>query len=394
MKVIPYGRQLIDEEDIAAVVAALRSDWITQGPAIERFERKVADYCGVKYAVAVANGTAALHVAAAALDLKPGDRVWTSPNTFVASANCARYLGADVDFVDIDPRTYNLSVARLEEKLAAAAKSGRLPKVLVPVHFAGQSCEMAAIAALAKRHGIIVLEDAAHAIGAHYRGQPVGSCAFSDLATFSFHPVKIITTAEGGMVLTNRADLYQRLLLFRSHGITRDPQQMEGDSQGPWYYQQTELGWNYRLTDLQAALGASQMNKLEAFVARRAALARRYDELLRDLPVTTPWQHPDTASAWHLYVIRLQLDRLKKSRREIFEALRAAGIGVQVHYIPVHTQPYYRRLGFRDGDFPEAEKYYAETISLPMFAGLTDADQDRVVEALKTILSECVSSSH
>ena len=388
MKVIPYGRQLIDEDDIAAVVAALRSDWLTQGPAIERFERKVADYCGVKYAVAVANGAAALHIAAAALDLKPGDLLWTSPNTFVASANCARYLGADVDFVDIDPRTYNMSVARLEEKLAAAAKTGRLPKVLVPVHFSGQSCEMEAIAALAKRHGIAVLEDAAHAIGASYRGRPVGSCAHSDLAIFSFHPVKIVTTAEGGMVVTNRTDLYERLLLFRSHGITRDPKLMEGESHGPWYYQQTELGWNYRLTDLQAALGESQMNKLDAFVARRRAIARRYDELLRDLPLTTPWQHPDTANAWHLYVIRLRLDQLKKTRRQIVEELRAAGIGVQIHYIPVHTQPYYRRLGFREGDFPEAERYYAETISLPMFAALTDEDQERVVGTLKQTLRE------
>lgn len=387
MKVIPYGRQLIDEDDIAAVVATLRSDWLTQGPAIERFERKVADYCRVKYAVAVANGTAALHIAAAALDLKPGDLLWTSPNTFVASANCARYLGADVDFVDIDPRTYNLSVPCLEEKLAAAAKSGRLPKALVPVHFSGQSCEMEAIAALAKHHGIAILEDAAHAIGASYRGRPVGSCAHSDLAIFSFHPVKIITTAEGGMVVTNRADLYQRLLLFRSHGITRDPKLMEGESHGPWYYQQTELGWNYRLTDLQAALGESQINKLDAFVARRRAIARRYDELLADLPLTTPWQHPDTANAWHLYVIRLRLDQLKKTRRQIVEELRAAGIGVQIHYIPVHTQPYYRRLGFKAGDFPEAEQYYAETISLPMFAGLTDGEQERVVEALKRILS-------
>lgn len=386
MKVIPYGRQLIDEDDIAAVVAVLRSDWLTQGPAIERFERKVAEYCGVKYAVALANGTAALHVAAAALDLKPGDLLWTSPNTFVASANCARYLGADVDFVDIDPRTYNMSVARLEDKLSAAVKYGRLPKAIVPVHFSGQSCEMEAIAALAKRHGILVLEDAAHAIGASYRGRPVGSCEFSDLATFSFHPVKIITTAEGGMAVTNRADLYQRLLLFRSHGITRDSKLMEGESHGPWYYQQTELGWNYRLTDLQAALGESQMNKLDAFVVRRRAIAFRYDELLRDLPLVSPCQHPDTASSWHLYVIRLRLERRKKTRRQIVEELRAAGIGVQIHYIPVHTQPYYRRLGFKDGDFPESEKYYAETISLPMFAGLTDEDQERVVQTLKVVL--------
>ena len=386
MKVIPYGRQLIDEDDIAAVVAVLRSDWLTQGPAIERFERKVADYCGVKHAVAVANGTAALHIAAATIDLQPGDSLWTSPNTFVASANCARYLGADVDFVDIDPRTYNLSVPRLEEKLAAAAKAGRLPKVIVPVHFSGQSCEMEAIAALAKRHGIAVLEDAAHAIGARYRGRPVGSCEFSDLATFSFHPVKIITTAEGGMVVTNRTDLYERLLLFRSHGITRDPKLMAGESHGPWYYQQSELGWNYRLTDLQAALGESQMSKLNAFVARRAAFARRYDELLCDFPLVTPWQHPDTANAWHLYVIRLRLGRLQKSRRQIVEELRAAGIGVQIHYIPVHTQPYYRRLGFKEGDFPEAEKHYSEAISLPMFAGLTDEEQERVVETLKGVL--------
>lgn len=386
MKVIPYGRQLIDEDDIAAVVAVLRSDWLTQGPAIERFERKVADYCGVKYAVAVANGTAALHIAAAAIDLKSGDRLWTSPNTFVASANCARYLGTDVDFVDIDPRTYNMSVARLEEELDAAAETGCLPKVIVPVHFSGQSCEMEAIAALAQRHGIAVLEDAAHAIGASYRGRPVGSCAFSDLAIFSFHPVKIITTAEGGMVVTNRTDLYERLLLLRSHGITREPKLMEAENHGPWYYQQVELGWNYRLTDLQAALGESQMNKLDTFVARRAAIARRYDELLRDLPLVTPWQHPDTANAWHLYVIRLRLDRIKKTRRQVVEELRAVGIGVQIHYIPVHTQPYYRRLGFRDGDFPEAEKYYAETISLPMFAGLTDEDQERVVETLQCVL--------
>ncbi len=384
--ILPYGRQSIDEDDIAAVVAVLRSNWLTQGPAIDRFERKIADYCGVKYAVAVANGTAALHIAAAALDLRPSDCLWTSPNTFVASANCARYLGADVDFVDIDPRTYNLGVTKLEEKLSTAAKAGRLPKVIVPVHFAGQSCEMEAIAALARRYGIIVLEDAAHAIGASYRGRPVGSCAHSDLAIFSFHPVKIITTGEGGMVVTNRADLYERLLRLRSHGITRDPKHMEGESHGPWYYQQTELGWNYRLTDLQAALGESQMNKLDAFVARRRALALRYDELLRDLPLITPWQHSDTASAWHLYVIRLRLDLLKKTRRQIVEELRAAGIGVQIHYIPVHTQPYYRRLGFKDGDFPEAEQYYAETISLPMFPGLTDAEQARAAETLKIIL--------
>lgn len=384
---LPYGRQSIDEADIAAVVAVLRSDWLTQGPLIERFERKVADYCGAKHAVAVANGTAALHIAAAALDLQNGDSLWTSPNTFVASANCARYCGASVDFVDIDPRTYNMSVAQLQRKLIAAAKEGRLPKAVVPVHFAGQSCEMEAISKLAAEYKFAVIEDAAHAVGARFRGVPVGDSAFSDMATFSFHPVKIVTTAEGGMVVTNRTDLYERLLLLRNHGITREERFLENPSHGPWYYEQTALGWNYRLTDLQCALGVSQMDKLETFVTRRRAIARRYDELLRDIPVTTPWQHPETESSWHLYVIRLALDRIRKTRRDVVTQLRERGIGVQIHYIPVHTQPYYRKLGFAPGQFPEAERYYEEAISLPIFPAMTDADQDRVVTALREILS-------
>lgn len=386
MKAIPYGRQLIDEADIAAVEAVLRSDWLTQGPAIERFERKVADYCGAKHAVAVSSATAALHIGALALDLKPGTTLWTSPNTFVASANCARYCGADVDFVDIDPRTYNLSPARLAEKLEHAAKAGKLPNVIVPVDFAGQSCEMEAIHRLAQQHGIAVMQDASHAIGARYQGRPTGDCRFSDLTVFSFHPVKIITTGEGGLLTTNRTDLYEQLIRLRSHGITRDSQFMTGAPHGPWYYEQIELGFNYRLTDIQAALGASQMDKLDTFVTRRRDLARRYDELLRDLPITLPWQHPDTDSSWHLYVIRLQLNRLQRTHREIFEALRAAGVGVQLHYIPVHLQPYYRQLGFKTGDFTEAEEYYGEAISLPMFAGLKDEDQQRVVETLKCVL--------
>jgi UDP-4-amino-4,6-dideoxy-N-acetyl-beta-L-altrosamine transaminase len=379
---IPYGRQSISQEDIDAVVEVLRSDWLTQGPTIERFERAVAEACGAAYAVAVSNATAALHLGALALDLGPGDVLWTSPNTFVASANCARYCGAGVDFVDIDPRSYNLSVAALEAKLRQAA---RPPKLLVPVHFAGQPCEMEAIRALAARYGIAVMEDASHAVGARYRGAPIGSGG-SDLTVFSFHPVKIVTTGEGGMLLTDRPELYRRLLRLRTHGITRDPARMDGPSHGPWYYQQVELGWNYRMTDLQAALGESQFRRLEAFLARRRALAARYDRLLAPLPLVLPWQHPDGLSSWHLYVVRLRLDRIRRGHREVFEALRAAGIGVNLHYIPVHTQPYYRALGFSSGQFPEAERYYAEAVTLPLFPAMTDADQERVVAALAELL--------
>lgn len=383
MKTVPYARQDIDAADIQAVVATLTSDWLTQGPAIERFEQAVAAYCGVKYAVAVNSATSALHIACLAAGLGPGDSLWTSPNTFVASANCGLYCGAAVDFVDIDAATYNMSVERLAAKLAG----GKPPKVLIPVHFAGQSCEMAAIADLAKAHGITVVEDASHAVGGRYRGEKIGACRHAAMTVFSFHPVKIITTGEGGMVLTNREDLYRRLLLLRSHGITRDEQFMEGETDGPWYYQQIGLGYNYRITDIQAALGASQMARLDAFVARRQALARRYDAALAGLPLAVPWQHPDTYSAYHLYVIRLQLDRLAKTRREIFETLRASGIGVNLHYIPVHTQPYYRRLGFAPGDFPVAEAYYREAISIPMYAALSDDDQDIVIARLREALA-------
>jgi UDP-4-amino-4,6-dideoxy-N-acetyl-beta-L-altrosamine transaminase len=384
---IPYGRQDINQADIDAVIEVLRSDYLTQGPAIDRFERMVADYCGVKYAVAVASATAGLHIACLAAGLGSGDLLWTVPNTFVASANCGLYCGATVDFVDIDPKTYNLSISALTEKLAIAAERGKLPKILIPVHFAGQSCDLEAVAKLSQQYGFQVIEDAAHGIGGRYRDRPIGCCEFSDLTVFSFHPVKIITTAEGGMVTTNNQDLYDRLIRLRSHGITRDPRFMEGESDGPWYYQQLELGYHYRITDLQAALGSSQMERLDAFVNRRHELVERYNVELKGLPLTTPYQHPDTYPSWHLYPIRLQLDRIKLSHREVFEALRAAEIGVNVHYIPVHTQPYYQRLGFKWGDFPESERYYQEEISLPLYYSLSDGRQDRVIAVLREILS-------
>jgi UDP-4-amino-4,6-dideoxy-N-acetyl-beta-L-altrosamine transaminase len=387
MNFIPYGKQDISEADIAAVVEVLRSDRITQGPAIERFEQAVADYCGVRYAVAVSSATAGLHLSALALGVDSDSLLWTSPNTFVASANCGRYCGADVDFVDIDSQTYNLSVEALEKKLVRAQSRGKLPTVVVPVHLAGQSCAMESISGLANTYGFRVIEDASHAIGAQYQGKPVGCCEYSDMAVFSFHPVKIITTGEGGMVVTNQEDLYRKLLRLRSHGITRDPQVMTETSHGGWYYQQLELGFNYRLTDIQAALGASQMQRLDKFVDRRRFLAQRYSELLQDLPLKLPGQHPQTNSSWHLYIIRLQLDKINKTHQQVFQELREANIGVNLHYIPVHTQPYYQQLGFQWGDFPEAEQYYREAISIPLYYGLTDTDQEKVVKNLQKVLS-------
>ena len=386
MEFIPYGRQSISEADIAAVVEVLQSDWLTQGPMIPTFEQAVATACGSLYGVAVSSATAALHIACLAAGLGDQDYLWTSPNTFVASANCGLYCGAQVDFVDIDPRSYNLSIDELSQKLANAAKSGSLPKVLVPVHFAGQACEMDKIAALSKEYGFTIIEDASHAIGADYQDKPVGCCQFSDMAVLSFHPVKIITTGEGGMVLTNRQDLYEKLIRLRSHGITRNLELMQGESHGAWYYQQLELGFNYRITDIQAALGTSQMQRLSDFIARRRFLAQRYDYLLQDLPLTLPYQHPDTKSSWHLYVIRLHLDKISKTHRQVFEELRHAGIGVNLHYIPVHTQPYYQNLGFKWGDFPESESYYQSAISIPLYYGLSEQDQDRVIGSLREIL--------
>ena len=383
MRSIPYSRQDITQADVDAVVAVLHSSNLTQGPAVPSFEQAVLEYCQAKHALAVNSATSALHIACLALDLGPGDWLWTTPNTFVASANCALYCGAQVDFVDIDPRTYNLCPKALEHKLIGAEKAGRLPKIVVPVHFSGQPCDMQAIQVLARRFGFKIIEDASHAIGGKYKGEPIGNCRFSDITVFSFHPVKIITTAEGGMALTNDDKLAERLGLLRSHGITRDPALMTHGMDGSWYYQQVALGYNYRMTDLQGALGASQMNRLTHYVARRHHIARRYNELLIDLPVTTPWQHPDGYSALHLYVIRLQLDKITKTHLQVFEALRAKNIMVNLHYIPVHTQPYYQQMGFKVGQFPEAERYYAEAISIPIYPVMTDELQDEVVSCLR-----------
>lgn len=384
---IPYGRQDITQDDIDAVVSVLTSDYLTQGPLVPRFEEAVATYCGVERAVAMNSATSALHVACMALGLGPGDRLWTTPVTFVASANCALYCGASVGFVDIDPRTGNLSVAALEKKLVAAEREHSLPKVVVPVHLGGEPCDMQAIHALSQRYGFKVIEDASHAIGGSYHGERIGNCRYSDIVIFSFHPVKVITTAEGGMALTRDAGLARRMERLRSHGITREPGEMTHAPDGPWYYQQIELGYNYRMTELHAALGLSQMRRLDGYVDRRHAIADRYDILLADLPVATPVRSPRNRSGLHLYVIRLQLDRLARSHSEVFRLLRESGIGVNLHYIPVHLQPWYARMGFKQGDYPEAERYYAEAISLPMFAALTDPQQDQVVAALTKALS-------
>lgn len=384
---IPYGRQDISEDDIQAVVDVLRSDFLTQGPAVPAFEAAVAAACDARHAVAVNSATSALHIACLALGVGPGDTVWTTPITFVASANCARYCGADVDFVDIDPRTYNLCADRLAEKLAAAALTGTLPKVVIPVHFAGQPCDMVAIHALAQQYGFRVIEDASHAIGGRYRGEPIGNGRYSDITVLSFHPVKVITTAEGGIALTNDANLARRMQLFRSHGITREESEMTHASEGPWYYQQVALGFNYRMTDLQAALGLSQITRLHAYVARRHELAAEYDARLASLPVVTPFQHPDGYSGFHLYVIRLQLAKITRTHREVFNALRAAGVGVNLHYIPVYLQPDFAALGFEPGLCPNAEEYYAEAISLPMFPTLSQADRNAVITAIKDSLT-------
>ena len=385
--IIPYGRQEISEADIQAVVGVLHSDFLTQGPAVPAFENAVAEYCGVRHAVAVNSATSALHIACAALGVGPGDCVWTSAITFVASANCARYCGADVDFVDIDPRTNNLSVARLAEKLARAKATGVLPKVLIPVHLCGNPCPMREIHELSRQYGFRIIEDASHAIGGRYQEEPVGRCTYSDITVFSFHPVKIITSAEGGMALTNDVMLADHMMRLRSHGITRDPSEMTHPPDGPWYYQQIELGFNYRMTDMQAALGRSQMKRVDQFVARRHELARKYDESFAGLPLTTPTQEAASYSGLHLYVVRLHTDAIKRSHRSVFEGLRAAGIGVNLHYIPVYRQPYYARSGFDPKDFAQAERYYREAISLPMYTTLTNAQQSEVVTQLGRLLS-------
>ena len=382
---IYYGHQHITEKDIQAVERVLHSDWLTQGPAIEAFEKKVANYCGAKYAVAVTNATSALHIACKAAGLGEDDVLWTSPITFTASANCGRYCGADVDFVDIDDKTYNMSVAELQHKLETAVKK---PKVVIPVHLAGQSCDMESIKALADEYGFKIIEDASHATGADYKNTKVGSCRYSDMTVFSFHPVKIVTTGEGGIVLTNNKELYEKLKLYRSHGITRDSDLMTQEADGPWYYQQIELGFNYRMTDMQAALGCSQMDSLDEFVARRRYLVKRYNEKLKNLPLRTHYQDEATNPSWHIYIIRVDFTKVKLSKKEIFARMWDRGIVLNLHYIPVHTQPYYQKLCFQKGDFPVSEKYYEEAITLPLYYDLTDEQQDEVIEALKAVLAE------
>lgn len=387
MEYIPYGRQHIAQEDIDAVVAVLRSEYLTQGPYVPRFEQVVARYCGAEHATAVNSATSALHIACLALGLGPNDELWTSPITFVASANCALYCGARVGFVDIDPKTYNLCPRQLEAKLITALNAGRIPKIVVAVHLCGQSCDMVRIHALAKEFGFKVIEDASHAIGGKYHGEPIGSCRYSDITVFSFHPVKIITTAEGGMAVTNDPKLAARMNLLRSHGITRDVSEMTKAPEGPWYYQQIDLGYNYRMTDLQAALGVSQMDRLDQYVKRRHDLAERYDRLLSKLPLCRPHQAQNTYSAFHLYVVKLETGVGRPRHREVFELLRKRGIGVNLHYIPVYLQPYYEKLGFQEGTCPEAEDYYRRAISLPIFAELTFEAQQYIVDSLNEALN-------
>lgn len=398
---IPYGHQDVTQADIDAVVEVLRSDFLTQGPAISRFEQEVATKVRAKHAVASNSATSALHIACLALGLGPRDLLWTVPNTFVASANCGRYCGADVDFVDIDPETWNLSVAMLRKKLVRAKKDGRLPQVVVPVHFSGQPTDQEAIWDLAREYNFRVLEDASHAIGASHNGEPVGSCRWSDVTVFSFHPVKIITSGEGGMALTNDLELAERMEMLRSHGITRDPVRQVGDLLSPserheasgrestpaWYYEQHVLGFNYRMTDIQAALGMSQLGRLEVYVARRNLLANRYDEAFRSLPIELPLVLPENRSAYHLYVIRTRRGTISRTHRVAFDELRQRDVGVNVHYIPVHLHPYYRAYGFAPGQFPEAEAHGTSAITLPLYPGLSDSEQDRVIRAVTEVFS-------
>ena len=383
---IPYGKQEINQTDIDSIVSVLKSDFLTQGPQTPAFEKCVSDYCGASSAVAVNSATSALHIACLALGLGKGDWLWTSPNTFVASANCGLYCGANVDFVDIDPKTYNLCAEELEKKLIQARKDNNLPKLVIPVHFAGQSCNMKKISSLSKEYGFSVIEDASHAIGGRYRGKSIGCCQYSDITVFSFHPVKIITTAEGGLATTNDPSLAVKMKSLRNHGITQDVSLMVSASEGDWYYEQLALGFNYRMTELQGALGLSQMKRLDEFVARRHECQEYYDELLCDVSVVTPFQSPDSYSSLHLYPILLDQGQVNKSREQVFKELRASGIGVNVHYIPVHMQPYYKDRGFKKGDFPKSENYYKSVISIPLFQSLTKQMQDEVVETLGRIL--------
>ena len=380
---IPYGRQDISEEDIEQVIAVLRSEYLTQGPVVPKFEKAVSDYTGASFGVAVNSATSALHVACLALGVGKGDSVWTSPISFVASSNCALYCGADVDFVDIDPLTYNMSVNTLAAKLEIAMKEGKLPKVVIPVHLSGQSCDMRSIHFLSKKYGFKIIEDASHAIGGKYLGEPIGNCKYSDITVFSFHPVKIITTGEGGMALTNDYDLASKMTKYRSHGITRLSEEMTCTPHGGWYYQQLNLGFNYRMTDIQAALGLSQMKRIDEFVNKRHEIAKRYDKLLSDCGLTLPYQHSDTYSAFHLYIIRLKTGESKFTHRDIFDKLKSHGILVNLHYIPIYSHPYYQSFGYNKADFPEAEAYYSEALSIPMYTTLTESEQQFVVDSIK-----------
>lgn len=385
MNYIPYGKQNISQEDIDAVVQVLQSDFLTQGPQVPNFEREIADLCSVNHVVAVNSATSALHIACLALGVGKGDIVWTTPITFVASANCALYCGADIDFVDIDRDTYNMSVSALRLKLEQAARDKKLPKVVIPVHFGGQACSMKEIYGLSKQYGFSIIEDASHAIGGKYQNEFIGNCRYSDITVFSFHPVKIITTAEGGVATTNSAHLAEKMILLRSHGITRDLNIMLNKNNNPWYYEQISLGYNYRMTELQAALGLSQLKKLSVITNKRHKIADYYTSLLKNLPVVTPFSISESFSGMHLYVIKLKPE-VKKNRADIFNYLRQANIGVNVHYIPVHLQPYYLNLGFKVGDFPEAEAYYNQAITLPIYPELSYQQIDYIVESLKEAL--------
>ena len=384
---IPYGKQDINQSDIESVIKVLESDFLTQGPKVPLFEKKVSDYCNSRYSVATNSATSALHIACLSLELGKNDWLWTSTNSFVASANCGLYCGAQVDFVDIDSKTLNICEEDLERKLIKAKQVNKLPKIVIPVHFAGQSCNMKRIYSLSQEYGFKIIEDASHAIGGKYLDKPIGSCQYSDITVFSFHPVKIITTAEGGLASTNNSELAEKMRLFRSHGITRDPSLMSKASEGIWYYQQIALGFNYRMTELQAALGASQINRLDEFVAMRHIRQKRYNELLKDFPVIVPYQSSHSYSALHLYPIQIDTNKVKKTRAEIFKELRDNGIGVNIHYIPIHLQPYFEKIGFAKGSFPNAENYYESALSIPMFQGLTIEMQDEVVSVLKKILT-------
>lgn len=387
---IPYGKQDITQADIQAVTDVLQSDFLTQGPAVPRFEQSVAEYCGAKYAIATNSATSSLHLACRALGLRSGDIAWTVPTTFVATANCILYCGANVDFVDIDPRTYTMSTTKLKEKLEDAKKANQLPKIVIPVHLCGQSCDMAAIFALSKEYNFKIIEDASHAIGGKYKEQAIGNCTYSDITVFSFHPVKIITSGEGGMLLCNDKNIAHTASLLRSHGITRDTEKMERPSEGPWYYQQIDLGYNYRMTDIHAALGHSQMMRLDEYVETRQHLAKHYDKILQHLPITLPWQHVDTYSSFHLYVICLQENYTLQHKR-IFTLLREKGIGVNLHYIPVHRQPYYEKLGFKFGQYPDAERYYSQAMSIPLHPNLTSEEQQYIANSLETAINACAS---